>query len=61
MHSFDIGMSKGAKKNNWTLLEKIFIKQAIPISKDLCQKVAMAKPKFANMVTSFNFNESLYL
>jgi hypothetical protein len=54
MHSFDVGMSIGAKKNNWAMLEKIFIKQGIPITKDLCQKVSTAKPKFANMVGSFN-------
>jgi CH-like domain in sperm protein len=25
MHSFDTGMSKGAKKNNWQMLEKMFV------------------------------------
>lgn len=50
MHSFDTGVSKGAKKNNWAILEKLFAKQGIPVTKDICQKVAMTKPKVANMV-----------
>ncbi|KAI8908529.1 hypothetical protein EDD86DRAFT_191447 [Gorgonomyces haynaldii] len=44
MHSFDTGMAKGAKKNNWSMLERLFLKLGIPISSDVCLQAMMGKP-----------------
>jgi hypothetical protein len=57
MHSFDNGISKNAKKNNWDLLQRIFQvgrwliqKIGISMSSELVVNVCLAKPKFAGIL-----------
>lgn len=52
MHSFDTGMSKSARKNNWVMLERIFAKREIPISAELVNNVSIAKAQAGNLLIS---------
>ncbi|KAI8925505.1 hypothetical protein BC831DRAFT_401125 [Entophlyctis helioformis] len=52
MHAFDTGTGTGAKKNNWGMLERIFTKYSIPVSKEICTNVAACNPKSANILLS---------
>lgn len=48
MHGYDTGTGKAAKQNNWTLLEKIFSKHHLDISKELIANVCVSKPGASN-------------
>ncbi|KAJ1334761.1 hypothetical protein BSLG_007916 [Batrachochytrium salamandrivorans] len=52
MHAFDTGSGAGAKKNNWGILERVFIRNSIPISKEICSNVAACDSKSVNMMLS---------
>ncbi|KAL2912752.1 hypothetical protein HK105_207744 [Polyrhizophydium stewartii] len=52
MHAFDTGTGGGAKKNNWGMLERVFSKYSIPVSKEICSNVAACKPKSADILLS---------
>jgi hypothetical protein len=55
MHSFDSGTGVGAKKNNWNLLERVFIKYSIPITKELLNQVSLSQPKSTTIVLTIIF------
>ncbi|XJO72260.1 hypothetical protein BDV3_003400 [Batrachochytrium dendrobatidis] len=52
MHAFDTGTGGGAKNNNWGMLERVFIKHSIPISKEICANVASCSSESASILLS---------
>ncbi|KAI8897795.1 hypothetical protein BC833DRAFT_592295 [Globomyces pollinis-pini] len=55
MHSFDTGASTSAKKNNWGMLERIFVKNNIPITRELSASVSNSNPKSVSILLSLIF------
>ncbi|KAJ3373722.1 spermatogenesis-associated protein 4 [Kappamyces sp. JEL0680] len=52
MHSFDLGTGTNAKKNNWSILDRIFTKHKIPITRELSYQVSSSVPKATTIVLS---------
>ncbi|KAJ3210785.1 spermatogenesis-associated protein 4 [Dinochytrium kinnereticum] len=52
MHAYDTGSGPAAKKNNWELLERAFVKLGIPVPRDYAADVAALKTDAGALVLS---------
>ncbi|KAJ3094518.1 spermatogenesis-associated protein 4 [Phlyctochytrium planicorne] len=52
MHAYDTGSGPAAKKNNWELLERAFVKLGIPVPRDYAGDVASMKNEAGALVLS---------
>ncbi|KAJ3191715.1 hypothetical protein HK101_007487 [Irineochytrium annulatum] len=52
MHAYDTGTGTAAKKNNWDLLERAFVRIGIPVPRDYAADVAASKNDAGALVLS---------
>jgi hypothetical protein len=56
MNSFDTGSSAAAKKNNWSILERVFTKYSIPITRDLYNQVSNCQQRATTILLTILFS-----
>ncbi|KAJ3114411.1 spermatogenesis-associated protein 4 [Phlyctochytrium bullatum] len=56
MHAYDTGSGPAAKKNNWELLERCFVKLGIPVPKDYAVDVATMRNEAGALVLTIIHN-----
>jgi hypothetical protein len=56
MNSFDTGSSAAAKKNNWSILERVFTKYSIPITRELYNQVTNCQQRATTILLTILFS-----